>query len=46
MAKGSNRRDFLGKALIGAAGVGAACSLEERILLAALRKEEAQDSPG
>jgi hypothetical protein len=39
MAKGTNRRDFLGKALIGAAGAGAVCSMEERILLAALDEE-------
>lgn len=35
--EGTNRRGFLNKALIAAAGVGAALGLEERILLAALQ---------
>ncbi len=38
MSKGSSRRAFLGKALAGAAGVGAAVSLEERILVAAIEE--------
>ncbi len=40
MSKGTSRRDFLGKALAGAAGMGAVYSLEERILLAALEEEQ------
>ncbi len=43
MSKGSNRRSFLGKALAGAAGVGAAVSLEERILVAALNEEDKRE---
>ena len=37
MPEKTDRRSFLNKTLLGAAGVGAACSLEERILLAAPR---------
>jgi hypothetical protein len=37
MAEKSDRRSFLNKALLGAAGIGAVCSREESILLAALQ---------
>jgi hypothetical protein len=43
MAEQTNRRGFLKRALWGAAGVGAACSLEERILQAAL--DESRSGP-
>jgi hypothetical protein len=36
MSDKTNRRGFFNKTVLGAAGIGAACSLEERILLAAL----------
>jgi len=38
MASESDRRGFLRETLLGAAGLGAACSLEERILLAAVQE--------
>lgn len=41
MSQGTNRRDFLGRTLLGAAGVGAVSSLEERILLAAMQEPPA-----
>ena len=41
MAEKSDRRSFLNKTLLGAAGVGAAVSLEEKILLAAVEKGQA-----
>ena len=37
MSEKSDRRGFLGKTVLGAAGIGAAYSLEERILLAAVQ---------
>ena len=41
----TDRRGFLNKAMLGAAGAGAAWSLEERILLAALADGTSQDAP-
>ncbi len=41
MAEKTDRRSFLNKALLGAAGVGAAASLEENILLAAVDQGKA-----
>ena len=38
MADKTDRRGFLNKTLLGAAGVGAAASLEENILLAAVQE--------
>ena len=48
MTSPANRRDFLGKGLLGAAAAGAAYSvqsLEEKILLAALEEGQAQSPP-
>jgi hypothetical protein len=42
MADKSDRRSFLGKTLLGAAGMGAALGLEERILLAAVENGQAE----
>lgn len=42
MTTASGRRDFLGKGLLGAAGVGACYGLEERILLAAVQETGAK----
>jgi len=44
MAERTDRRGFLNKTLLGAAGAGAACSFEESILLAAV-KEGAAEAP-
>ena len=41
MAEKTDRRGFLNKTLLGAAGIGAAASLEENILLAAAEKGRA-----
>ncbi len=41
----AGRRSFLNQALLGAAGVGAAFSLEENILLAALKKGDLKEKP-
>ncbi len=46
MAKKTDRRSFLNKTLLGAAGVGAAVSLEERILLAAVDQGQASPQAG
>jgi len=43
MSKETNRRGFLNKAMISAAGAGAALGLEERILLAALQDDSQTD---
>ena len=43
MTENTNRRGFLNKTLLGAAGIGAAASLEEKILLGAV--ENGQASP-
>ena len=42
MAEQSDRRQFLNRAILGAAGIGAAYSMEERILLAATDAPEAE----
>ncbi len=41
----ANRRNFLSQGLLGAAAAGAAYSLEEQILLAALQEGKAQSAP-
>ena len=46
MADKTDRRSFLNKALLGAAGVGAAASLEENILLAAVDQGQATPQQG
>ena len=46
MAEKTDRRSFLNKALLGAAGVGAAASLEENILLAAVDQGQASPPQG
>jgi hypothetical protein len=43
MSEKTDRRGFLHKSLLGAAGVGAACTLEENILLAAIKDGAAQN---
>jgi hypothetical protein len=45
MAEKSDRRAFLNKTLLGAAGLGAAYSLEEKILLTALEGQAAENAP-
>ena len=45
MAEKSDRRAFLNKTLLGAAGLGAAYSLEEKILLTALEGQAAEVGP-
>jgi len=45
MADKTDRRGFLNKTLLGAAGVGAACSLEEQILLAAVEGGSSAEKP-
>ena len=48
MASESDRRGFLRGTLLGVAGLGAACSLEERILLSAVQEgagSEARPKP-
>ena len=45
MADKTDRRGFLNKALLSAAGVGAACSLEEKILLAAVESGKSERKP-
>ena len=46
MAEKTDRRSFLNKTLLGAAGVGAAASLEENILLAAVDQGQASPQEG
>ncbi|MHB1034778.1 MAG: hypothetical protein ACYC35_09615 [Pirellulales bacterium] len=45
MAKQTDRRSFLNKTLLGAAGAGAAFGLEERILMAAIEDGDAAKQP-
>jgi hypothetical protein len=45
MSDKSDRRSFLGKTVLGAAAVGAASTLEERILMAALEDDKAKPAP-
>ena len=45
MAEKTDRRAFLNKTMLGAAGIGAAYGLEEKILLAAVQDGPVQDGP-